>query len=262
MVGVVVTMSIDEKWILNQHPCFNPDVERWFEYYPLTVASGCNIRCHYCSRIYDCMNDNNPGRVSKIQSPREAMKKLHNAQRQNERIRVVCFNGPGEPLANKETLETLERVHSRFPQLIKCVSTNGLRLEDYAEQLYALGVRTITVTVNSVDPALGRKIYNWVYYNKPYKGISAAELLLKKQLAGIREAKKRGILVKVNTFLIPGLNEDHLKQVAVVVKQAGAYMMKIIPFIPQAEFTQLPVPSGKMLYQIKRELSMIIRQTI
>ena len=119
MVGVVVTMSIDEKWILNQHPCFNPDVERWFEYYPLTVASGCNIRCHYCSRVYDCMNDNIPGRVSKILSPREALKKVHNAQRQNERIRVVCFNGPGEPLASKETLDFIKRT-GKTPHFYWC----------------------------------------------------------------------------------------------------------------------------------------------
>jgi len=79
---------------------------------------------------------------------------------------------------------------------------------------------------------------------------------------GIREARKLGILIKVNTVLIPGLNEDHLKQVAFVVKQAGAYTMKVIPFIPQAEFAQLPATSGKMLHMVKRELSTIIRQTI
>lgn len=256
-------MSIEEKWILNQHPCFNPAVERWFDRYPLAVAAGCNIRCHYCSRMYDCVNDNIPGRISKTLSPREALKKVHNAQRHSERIRVVCFNGPGEPLASKETLGTLELVHRRFPQLLKCVSTNGLLLEDYAEQLYTVGVRTVTVTVNAVDPVLGRRIYGWVFYNnQSYQGISAAELLINKQLAGIKAARKKGILVKVNTVLIPGLNDDHLKQVALVVKQAGAYMMKVIPFIPQAEFALLPATSGKMLYQVKRELSVIIRQTI
>ena len=256
-------MSLEEKWILSQHPCFNSAVERWFDRYPLAVAAGCNIRCHYCSRVYDCTNDNLPGRVSKTLSAREAFKKLHNAQRQSERIRVVCFNGPGEPLANKETLDTLERVHNHFPQLLKCVSTNGLLLEDYAEKLYAVGVRAVTVTVNAVDPALGRKIYGWVFYNnQPYRGISAAELLLNKQLAGMREARKKGILIKVNTVLIPGLNEEHLKEVALVVKQAGAYTMKVIPFIPQAELAQLPATSGKMLHQVKRELSTIIRQTI
>jgi len=43
-------MTSEEKWVLSQHPCFNSAVERWFDRYPLAVAVGCNIRCHWHPR--------------------------------------------------------------------------------------------------------------------------------------------------------------------------------------------------------------------
>ena len=36
--------------------------------------------------------------------------------------------------------------------MINCLSTNGLLLERYTDELYSAGVRTVTVTVNAVDP--------------------------------------------------------------------------------------------------------------
>jgi len=255
-------MTSEEKLILSQHPCFNRAAGRWFNRLHLPVARGCNIKCHYCSRVYDCVNENSPGVSSKTLSPREAFKKVHNVLRQDERIRVVGIAGPGEPLANRETLETLDRVHQRYPHLIKCISTNGLVLEENLDQLQAVGVKTITVTVNAVEPFIGRKIYGWVFHgDKSYHGAEGAELLIKRQLAGIREAVRRGIPVKVNTVLIPGVNEQHLKEVAIAMKEAGAYIMNIIPVVPQAEFALIEAPSGKRLYRAKRELEPIIRLT-
>lgn len=255
-------MTSQEKLILSQHPCFNRAAGRWFVRLHLPVATGCNMKCHYCSRVYDCANENSPGVISKIISPREALKRVHNTMRQDERLRVVGVAGPGEPLANPETLETLERVHQRYPKLIKCVSTNGLMLEEKLEKLQAAGVKTISVTINAVNTSIVRSIYAWIFYNnRPLHGIEGAELLIKKQLAGIREARKRGIPVKVNTVLIPGINDLHLKEVAMAVKEAGAFMMNIIPVVPHAELSLIQAPSGRMLYRARQELAPIIRQT-
>lgn len=258
---VMRAMTREEKLILCQHPCFNRAAGRWFTRIHLPVAKSCNIKCYYCSRAYDCANENGPGVASKTLSPREALKRVHNALRQDERIRVVGVAGPGEALANRETLETLDRVHRRYPHLLKCISTNGLMLEENLDQLQAVGVKTITVTVNAVDPLIGRKIHGWVFWgDKSYHGAEGAELLIGKQLAGIREATRRGISVKVNTVLLPGVNNLHLKEVAIAVKEAGAFVMSVIPVVPQAEYALIPVPSGRMLYQARQELAPIIRQ--
>ncbi|TEB10537.1 radical SAM protein [Pelotomaculum propionicicum] len=255
-------MNRHEKSVLNQHPCFNRAAARWFTHIHLPVASGCNIKCNYCSRKFDCVNENAPGFITKTISPREALKKVHNMMRQDVRLRVVGVAGPGEALADKETMDTLSMLHSCYPNLIKCISTNGLMLEESLDLLQEFGVKTVTVTVNAIDPDIARKIYGWVFYkNKPHYGFAGASLLIDKQIAGIREANSRGILVKVNTVLIPGINDIHLKQVAITVRKAGAFVMNVIPLVPQAEFSLLPAPSGKMLYKTRRELAPVIRQT-
>ena len=67
--------------------------------------------------------------------------------------------------------------------------------------------------------------------------------------------------VKVNAVLIPGFNDAHLKEVAAAVKEAGAFIMNVMPLVPQAEFSRLQAPGGKMLYRVRQELAQIIRQT-
>jgi len=255
-------MTSDEKSILSQHPCFSHKAGRWFTRLHLPAATSCNIRCRYCSREYDCVNENRPGVASRPLLPRSVLKRVYNILSQDERIRVIGVAGPGEPLASDEAIDALKRVHERYPHIIKCVSTNGLMLEDSLDQLESVGVKTITVTVNAVDPIIGSKICSAVFYNdKPFQGLAGAKLLLNKQLAGIREASRRGMLVKVNTVLIPGINHYHLHRVAIAVKEAGAFIMNLIPFFPQAEFTLLPATSEGILDGAKHELERIIPQT-
>ena len=93
-------------------------------------------------------------------------------------IKVVAVAGPGEPLANEETFETLRLVGQKYPNIILCISTNGLLLPDRGSELDHLGVCNITVTMNAVDPAIGQQIYDYVtYQGKRYEGLEAATLL-------------------------------------------------------------------------------------
>ncbi|OPY56171.1 MAG: FeMo cofactor biosynthesis protein NifB [Pelotomaculum sp. PtaU1.Bin035] len=252
-------MVCDAKSAVSQHPCFNHAARRWFSCVHLPVAISCNIKCRYCSREYACVNENYKKAAGKTVSQREALKKMNNYIKNCERVRVVGVAGPGEPLANKETIEVLTKVNSHYPHLVKCVCTNGLMLEDNLHALLDAGVKTIAVTVNAVDPAIGGEIYRWVFYkNKPYHGTIGACLLLEKQLAGIREAKKSGIMVKVNSILIPGINDFHLREVAIAVKEAGAFVMNIVPIVPQAEFSLIQPPGSQLLRQAKEEIEPII----
>lgn len=249
------------KDMFREHPCFHKAAAQWFGRLHLPVAPRCNIKCYYCSRMYDCANESRPGVTSRLLTPRDAVKWVDQVLQKDNTIRVVGVAGPGDPLANKETLETFRLVHQHYPRLIKCLSTNGLLLLDQLDELEEAGVKVITVTVNAVNSEIGSKIYGWVYYrNKVYHGQAGAELLLKNQLAGLQEAVRRGMMVKVNTVLIPGINETHLTEVAVQVKKMGVYMMNVMPLIPQAEFALLPVPSSQQLHAARRSLAPIVRQ--
>ena len=44
---------------------------------------------------------------------------------------------------------------------------------------------------------------------------------------------ERGVLVKVNSVLIPGVNDEHLKEVSRVVKAKGAFLHNVMPLIAE-----------------------------
>ncbi|RKO66120.1 radical SAM protein [Desulfofundulus salinus] len=247
--------------ITREHPCYNKAAARWFGRVHLPVAPDCNIKCRYCTRLYDCANENRPGVTSRLMTPGEALEYLKRVVERDGRIRVVGVAGPGEPLANKATIYTLQLVHHRFPELIKCISTNGLLLAEKLPELQEAGVRAVTVTVNAVSPVVGSRIYDYVSYRgQVYKGTAGAELLWRAQHAGIRLVRELGMVVKVNSVLIPGVNDDHLEEVARAVKAAGAHVMNIIPLIPQGKFAGLLPPPPERVNLLRQKLSPIIEQ--
>ena len=145
-------------------------------------------------------------------------------------LSVIGIAGPGDPLANEETFRALELVGKEFPQLTLCLSTNGLALPEKVDRLKELGVRFLTVTMNAVDPRIGAKMYDFVIWNgEVLRGEKAAERLIRNQLEGIEKAVAAGMLVKVNVVMAPGINADHIPEVAKKAKEIGAYIVNILP---------------------------------
>ena len=199
---------------LMTHPCFNEDAHKKFARMHLPVAPRCNIQCNYCNRKYDCCNESRPGVTSEVLSPDEAIEKITLVKEKIPALKVIAIAGPGDPLANESTFETIRIVKDRFPEMSLCISTNGLRLPDYVDELYSSGVRFVTVTMNGIDPGITKDIYDSVMWNGTcYKGKEAAEILLRNQIEGIELCVKKGMIVKVNVVLIPGINSEHIPDV-------------------------------------------------
>ena len=55
------------------------------------------------------------------------------------------------------------------------------------------------------------------------------------QLQGLEMLTERGILCKVNSVMIPGVNDKHLVEVNKVVKARGAFLHNIMPLISAPE---------------------------
>jgi nitrogen fixation protein NifB len=201
---------------LDNHPCFNPDACKSFGRVHLPVAPRCNIQCKFCNRKFDCVNETRPGVTSAILSPGQAMVYLEEVFAAKGNISVVGIAGPGDPFANpRETLETLSRVRTRYPDVILCVATNGLNVTPYIDELARLKVSHVTVTVNAVDPSIGARIYSWMRVGKKVvRAEEGAAVLLERQLEAIRGLKACGIMVKANSIILPGINEDHIETVA------------------------------------------------
>ncbi len=249
------------KDITKSHPCFSKEAHHKFGRIHLPVAPACNIQCKYCIRKHDCANESRPGITSRVLTPAEALERVRVLVERNDRLSVVGIAGPGDPLANDATFETLQAVHREFPELILCVSTNGLYLTDRLEDLVKSGVRSLTVTINAVMPETAEKIYSWVLYRgRKYTGRDAAECLLCNQWRGLRNAIDAGLIVKVNSVLIPGVNDAEIPLIAWLAGGKGADIMNIIPLIPQAEFEHLHRPSREMIDKLRGECGGYINQ--
>lgn len=217
-----------------KHPCFNKDVKGECGRVHLPVAPKCNVLCGFCNRKYDCVNESRPGVTSAVLSPGQAAKYMEDVLEKEPRITVAGIAGPGDPFANPlETLGTMRRIREKFPHLLFCVSTNGLELFPYLDDVAELGVTHMTLTVNAVDPEIGGKVYKWIRDGKVvYRGLEAGKLILERQLACIEGLKERGITVKVNTIVIPGVNDHHVEEIARTMKRLGVDLHNLIPLCP------------------------------
>lgn len=253
----------DLKAMLETHPCYNECAHRKFARMHLPIAPKCNIQCNFCNRKYDCTNESRPGVTSEVLTPEQAIEKIRFVKSKVPYLSVIGIAGPGDPLANEETFRTLELVGKEFPEMTLCLSTNGLNLPRNVERLKALNVRFITVTMNAIDPEVGARIYDFVHYEgKNYRGVEAAAILLRNQQEGIKKAAEAGMLVKVNSVLIPGVNADHLPAVAKKAKELGAYIVNILPLIPVpgTRFEKVPAPTAKQRKELQDLCEVDIRQ--
>ena len=255
------TTACVNKEFIKVHPCFTEEAHQKFSRAHLPVAPGCNIQCRYCVRKFDCANESRPGITSRVLTPDEALDRTRALIERSERLSVVGIAGPGDPLVNAPTYVVLRQIHWEFPDLTLCISTNGLLLPDRLEQLIASGVRSLTVTINAVTPETAENIYSWIIYKgRRYTGIEAAELLLANQWKGLEKAIDAGLIVKVNTVFIPGVNDGEIPLIAERAGKLGADIMNIMPLIPQAEFGQLKRPSHKDISRMRERCRPFIRQ--
>ncbi len=228
----------------DDHPCFNPAAARHSGRVHLPIARTCNIRCRYCSPFIPCANENRPGAAYRVYDQDQALVALERALIEHPSLRVVGVAGPGDPLADDQTPDILARVRERWPGLLLCLSTNGLYLPENLDRLCQAGVGHLTVTVNAVDPTIAGRVVYWV---KGKHGIltgrEAGQRLIEAQLSGVAQAVERGLQVKINSVLIPGINADHLTQVARTVANLGVSVMNIIPLLPRAGLAHLLKPT-------------------
>ena len=238
--------------ITKVHPCYNEKLHDKVGRIHIPVSPSCNIQCGFCTRK---LNDteNRPGVSSCIMDVDSAMEHIRNTVTKMP-IKVVGVAGPGDSLCSENTLKLFEQVKEEFPDLILCMSTNGLLVPEYAQRIADAGVKTVTITINAVDPKIGAQIYDDINYKgKVYHGVEGFKILSENQLKGIEMLSQLGVVIKVNSVLIPGVNEDHIKEIARVVHSKGASIMNILPLIPLNKFKDTRKPDCKLLARVRDE---------
>jgi len=250
--------------LFEKHPCFNDKTRKRYARIHLPVAPRCNVQCKFCNRKYDCVNESRPGVTSGVLSPYQAAAYLDEVMQRQPNIAVVGIAGPGDPFANPdETLETLRLVGERYPDMLLCVATNGLNISMHIEELTRLNISHVTLTINAIHPKIGAGIYSWVRYGKRvYSGEEGAMILLMHQLEALQRLKEKGIIVKVNSIILPGINDRHIVEVAEKVAKLGADIFNCIPYYKNAgsAFEHLDEPSKEQVHAIRADAAQFLPQ--
>lgn len=242
---------------LSRHPCFDASARHTHARVHLPVAAGCNVQCNFCDRKGDCLNESRPGITSALLNPEQALAYVDRIVALEKRLSVVGIAGPGDPFANGHvTIRTLELVQERYPELLLCVASNGVGLAPFADDLARVKVSHVTLTINALDPRTVEKIYAWVRIDgRMYRGRDAAEALIERQAHSLKSLVERGITVKINTIVIPGVNETEVVTVAKMVSKAGASVLNLMPLYPVATtpFAEIPTPSAELMDALRSQ---------
>lgn len=237
-------------------------LETWFEELALPVAPACNMMCNFCSKDCDCIcNGNSPEYLSKPMTPKQAVNWAVSSALRNKRIKIIRISGPGEPLCNSQTFEVLKRLNIEMPDGIYSVYTNGLQLDEKADELARLNVKIVTVSVNAVYPSTIMKLYSRLIKNGNVimKSANMASSLIESQMDGIRKCLANGIPVKVSSIYFPGINKDDIVALAHRCKEMGINSMTLLSCYPNGKFIRAAVPSISELVSLQHELLRIIR---
>jgi nitrogen fixation protein NifB len=244
------------------HPCYTEAARLRYGRIHLPVAAGCNLGCNYCERTIgpEARSSGGPGSAERLISPDEAAARV-NAIKPLGWLHVVGIAGPAEPLASPETFETLRLIHAAYPDLVLCLSTNGLNLEAALVELLHLGLRALTVTINTTQPRTASRLYAWADIGgERLRGPQAAADILTRQWRGLAAAAETGLLIKVNSVFVPGLNDADLLAVARRAAALGAHRHNIMPLIPRGRMRDHRPPSRQELAAVQRECERWIPQ--
>jgi cyclic pyranopterin phosphate synthase len=163
---------------------------RRISYLRLSVTDRCDLRCRYC--MAEDMTFLPKAEVLSI----EEMARL--AERFVARgIRRIRLTG-GEPLVRRGIDILAKRLGALLGEGLDelTLTTNGMRLAEYASMLAEAGVRRVNVSLDTLDAAAFRHITR------------VGDLAV--ALRGVAAARGAGLSVKINMVALAGLNEDQL----------------------------------------------------
>jgi len=163
-------------------------------YLRISVTDKCNLRCRYCMPAEGvCKKDH-----SQMLTEDETVAVVQAAAELG--ITKVRITG-GEPLIKKNILSICRRTAAVEGIREVCLTTNGLRLPQYAKELKEAGVSRINLSLDTLDPAKYAYMTRIGQIEDFHAGMEAA------LSAGFHK-------IKINTVLIGGFNDDEIKNLA------------------------------------------------
>ncbi len=184
--------------------------KRSIEYLRISVTDRCNLRCIYCMPY-----DIRPVEYKSILTYEEIVRVVRIAARLG--VRKIRLTG-GEPLARKNIQFLIKEISNIKGIDEITLTTNGVLLERYAEELKEAGLSRVNVSLDSLSPEKYREI----------TGGGSVETVLR----GIEKAYQLGLKpIRLNVVIIRGLNDDEIEDFALLTRHRD-YHVRFIEFMP------------------------------
>ena len=192
---------------------------RHITYLRLSVTDRCDLACVYC--MPKSGEDDHAHRAELLSF--EEVARLVDLFVMSG-VRRVRLTG-GEPLVRRDVVRLVERIATRHPDVALAMTTNATRLGELARPLRAAGLRSVNISIDTLDPALFRTIT---------RGGELAPVL-----AGIHAARHAGLDVKLNTVLLGGINDHEVERLVDFAWSLGV-VPRFIELMPLGEAAHLP----------------------
>ena len=197
---------------------------RTISYLRLSVTDLCNLRCRYCMPEAGVCKKRHEDMLTE-----DEMVTAVTAAAQLG-IRKLRITG-GEPLVKKNILSICRRT-AAVPGIDEvCVTTNGVLLQDFAENLKKSGVKRLNISLDTLNGEKFSRITRGGNLQAVLSGIDAA------LSAGFRK-------IKINAVLIGGFNDDEINELAqLTMKQSvDVRFIELMPMVDTGykDFDYLP----------------------
>ncbi|MGN1369780.1 MAG: GTP 3',8-cyclase MoaA [Aristaeellaceae bacterium] len=171
---------------------------RDINYVRISITDRCNLRCVYCmpdGGVKSMGHDD-------ILSYEEILRVVRALAALG--IRHVRVTG-GEPMARRDCLSLVERIHAVAGIETVSMTTNGLLLDGCVAWAKEAGIDALNVSLDTLNPDT---------YRRMTRGGDVTRVL-----HVLDEALSLGIKVKINAVPVRGMNEDDLVELAALAKE-------------------------------------------
>jgi cyclic pyranopterin phosphate synthase len=206
---------------------------RPISYLRISVTDRCNLRCTYCMP-----EEGVPWRPHEAVLRYEEIETIVHAAAELG-ITKVRLTG-GEPLVRMGIVELVRKIAS-IPGIDDlAMTTNGVLLARYAEDLVQAGLHRVNISLDTLDAERFRRVTRCGNLRDVLAGIDAA------RQAGLRP-------IKINTVVIRGLNDDEVVELAAKTLEADWWNIRFIEL--------MPVGNGRLMTEAWEERVVTARET-
>jgi len=172
--------------------------DRVVDYLRVSVTERCNFRCQYCmpEKPFSWVPKEN---LLSFEELFEFMKVAI-----NEGVKKIRITG-GEPLLREDLDKFIKMIYDYEPKIDLAMTTNAFLLKGTAQRLKNAGLKRINVSIDTLIPSVAEDI--------------AGKNVLKNVLAGVEEALKVGLKVKVNMVPMKTVNANEIVDVLEYCKE-------------------------------------------